>query len=196
MPGFDTKIFKQTGALKEGHFLLASGLHSGYYFQAQTLLKYPKKASRVAKKLAKKWKGNSIDAAVSLAVGGIVLGQEISRQLGCRHIFLERKDENFSLRRGFHIKPGEKVLIIEDVVTTGGSIKEAIDVIKGYDADIIGITSLLQRGETDFDYPFQPLLKVNWPAYSPQDCPLCRDGIPIHISGTKQSKIKSSEKLQ
>ncbi len=189
MPDFETKIFKKTGALKEGHFLLASGLHSGHYFQAQALLKYPKEASRAAKNLAGKWKGTTIDAAVSLAVGGIVLGQEISRHLGCRHIFLERKDENFSLRRGFHIEPGEKILVVEDVVTTGGSVMEALYVLKSYSAEIVGITALLQRGEADFGYLFKPLLKASWPAYDPQQCPLCRDGIPLHIAGTKQSRI-------
>ncbi len=189
---FNARIFKETGALKEGHFLLASGLHSGYYFQAQALLKYPRKTSKVAAKIAKKWKGLDIDVAVSLAMGGIVLGQEISRQLGCRHIFLERKKSNFSLERGFNIKEGEKVLIVEDVVTTGGSVKESVKIVEKYKADIKGITALLQRGEAKFNYPFKPFLKVSWPAYEPVNCPFCRKGLQLHTVGTRQSKKEPS----
>ena len=181
-------LYKETGALKKGHFLLASGLHSEFYFQAQSLLQYPAKASKAAEKIALKWKDKKIDTVVSPAVGAIVLGQEVARALNCRHIFVERKNNAFTFKRGFSLRPSEKVLVVEDVVTTGVSVKEAIEVIKKYKANILGIASLLSRGDACFSYAFTPLVKVKWPTYEPQKCPLCQKKIPVETPGTRQAK--------
>jgi len=180
-------IFIQTGAVKKGHFLLASGMHSGNYFQAQALLQYPDKAEKAAKKLAGMWKAEKIDVVVSLAVGGIVLGQEIARQLKVRHIFLERKDGKFTLKRGFELKENEKVLLVEDVITTGGSVREGLEVLKQRNVQITGITSLVLRGKNDLKYPLKYLMKIDWPVYNPEECPFCRKGEPLKAPGTKQS---------
>ncbi|MFH1416174.1 MAG: orotate phosphoribosyltransferase [Elusimicrobiota bacterium] len=182
------KILKETGAMKEGHFLLASGYHSEFYFQAQSLLQYPEYASDAGEQLAALWIDEEITTAVSLAIGGIVLGQEVARHLKVRHIFLERKQQTFSLERGFSVRPGERILLIEDVVTTGGSLKEAIPVLEETGAYIVGITSIVSRGNAEFRYPFKYLLSIDWPKYRPEECPLCAKQVPLYAPGTKQSK--------
>ncbi len=194
MVEMEEKIFRETKAIKKGHFLLASALHSEFYFQAQCLLQYPDIASKAGSEIADMWKNNDVDVVVSLAIGGIVLGQEVARFLGVRHIFLERKNRNFSLERGFNLTDGENVLLVEDVITTGGSLKEAIEVLKKYSVNIIGITSLVLRGTLDFMYPLKTILKINWDKYSPDDCPLCQKDIPLYAPGTKQSSKLDAKK--
>ncbi|MCP4652664.1 MAG: orotate phosphoribosyltransferase [Candidatus Omnitrophica bacterium] len=184
-------ILKSTGAIKTGHFLLASGLHSENYFQAQSMLQYPEYASQTGKEIAALWKNENIDVVVSLAIGGIIIGQEIAKHLGVRHVFLERKNNIFSLERGFRLAPGEKILLAEDVITTGGSLKEIFPLLKKLETDIIGITSIVLRSNAEFSVPFKFLHKINWPAYNPEECPLCKKGIPLYVPGTKQSKNSS-----
>jgi len=181
-------ILKKTCAIKEGHFKLASGNHSAYYFQAQSMLQYPDYASRAGSAIAELWKKENIQTVVSLAIGGIVIGQEVARYLGVRHIFLERKDSNFSLRRGFSLEKEERILLVEDVITTGGSLKEAIDIITPLGVVIAGITSIVVRGTPRFDHDFRYLHKIDWPKYAEAECPLCREGIPLQTPGTKQTK--------
>ena len=188
----EEKVFKETKEIKKGHFLLASGLHSEFYFQAQCLLQYPWYASDAGKEISGLWKNSHIDVIVSLAIGGIVLGQEVARFLQVRHIFLERKNRNFSLDRGFNLNKGENVLLVEDVITTGGSLKEVISKLKKYKIKIIGITSLVLRGKVKFSYPLKSLLNINWDKYSPDDCPLCKKEIPLQIPGTKQKQENTS----
>ncbi|MFW6134530.1 MAG: orotate phosphoribosyltransferase [Elusimicrobiota bacterium] len=183
-------LFKESKAIQKGHFLLASGKHSQFYFQAQNLLKYPDKAHLAGKLLSDLWSGKKIDVVVSLAIGGIVLGQEVARHLGARHIFLERKGKHFSLERGFQVHTNEKTLLVEDVITTGGSVKEAIKILENLDADIAGICSLVLRGSPDFKYPLKTLRKINWPVYKPKQCPLCKKKIPLYVPGTKQKKSR------
>lgn len=185
------EILNETEAIKHGHFLLASGLHSEYYFQAQSMLQYPQHASMAGEEIAKLWADKKIDAVVSLAIGGIVIGQEVARHLNVRHIFLERKHKTFSLERGFTIHKKEKLLLVEDVITTGSSLKEVFPILQNLEAEIIGITSIVLRGETDFPYPLKYLLKIDWPKYTPDDCPLCRKGVPLYAPGTKQAINKS-----
>ncbi|MBN2406595.1 MAG: orotate phosphoribosyltransferase [Elusimicrobia bacterium] len=180
------KNFIDTGAIKEGHFLLSSGLHSDHYFQAQSLLKYPKEASKAGKAIARLWKKDGINVVVSLAIGGIVIGQEVARHLGTRHIFLERKKGAMKLERGFSLDGGERVLMIEDVITTGGSLLEGIEVLKNYGVMIAGIGALVLRGKPELPYPVRTLLVIDWPTYTKEDCPLCRSGVPIYAPGSKQ----------
>ncbi|MFC2061754.1 orotate phosphoribosyltransferase [Elusimicrobiota bacterium] len=181
-------IFLNCGAIKEGHFLLSSGLHSQYYFQAQSLLKYPPLASKAGKEMAGPWKKKNIDAVVSLAVGGIVIGQEVARYLKTRHVFLERKNKALTLERGFSLSSGERILMVEDVITTGGSLLEGIQIIKEFGIEIAGISALVIRGKPDLPYTINSTYQINWEAYSADNCPLCAEGIPMYIPGTKQSK--------
>jgi len=182
------KEFLEYGAIKKGHFLLASGSHSEYYFQGYELLKYPKIASKIGRDIAKKWKNKKIDVVVSLAVGGIVLGYEVARNLNVRHIFFERKNKVFSLERGFKLKKGERVLLVEDVITTGGSLKEVIKILKKYKVKIVGITAILLRGKVKFPYTVKVLLKMNMRKYHPKRCPLCKKNVPLYIPGTKRAE--------
>ncbi len=188
MPEYNIKdLFKETGALKKGHFLLASGLHSEFYFQAQTLLQYPRKASEAGRKIAEQWDKNKVDTVVSLAVGAIVLGQEVARHMNCRHIFVERQNKNFLFKRNFSLKKNEKVLLVEDVITTGGSVMEAREVIKKTGASIEGIACMLLRGDVNLGYTVRPLLKTSWKTYTPAKCLQCKKGIKLYTPGTKQS---------
>ncbi len=181
------KLMQKTGALQKGHFLLASGLHSEYYFQAQALLENPEDASKTGSQVAALWKDEPIDCAVSLATGGIIIGHETARHLNVRHIFLERKKGVFTLKRNFKLSPGERILLVEDVITTGGSLKEAIKALEKYRPEIIGITSILSRGNANFNYPLKALKESRWPTYKPRKCPLCKKGIKLNAPGTKQS---------
>jgi orotate phosphoribosyltransferase len=184
------KILEETGAIKKGHFLLASGLHSEFYFQAQSMLQYPQKAQIAAAEIAALWNDTPVETVVSLAIGGIVLGQELAREINARHIFLERKQGHFSLERGFVLNKSEKILLVEDVITTGGSLKEAIELLHNYNVEITGITSLVLRGDPEFKFPLKSALKLEWPKFKPEDCPLCKNGKQLKIPGTKQSSLK------
>ncbi|MCD6413461.1 MAG: orotate phosphoribosyltransferase [Elusimicrobia bacterium] len=175
-------------AIERGHFVLASGFHSEFYFQAQKLFQHPEIASRIGGAMADLWKRRKIDKVVSLAIGGIVLGQEVARHLGVCHIFLERKNGELLLRRSFEIGKGERILLVEDVITTGGSLKEAIKIIKRKKAKIIGIAAFVSRRKTQFAYPLKILLDLKLPVYRPAVCPLCRRRVKLSVPGTKASK--------
>ena len=138
-------IFKTTNALLEGHFVLTSGRHSSTYFQCAKVLQYPEYLTSFGSLIAKKFIGQNPDLVISPAIGGIILGSEVGRQLGVRTIFSERKEKEMVLRRGFEIKPGEKVLIVEDVITTGGSVKEVIKIVENAGGNIIGVGVLVDR---------------------------------------------------
>ncbi len=180
------KTFMDAGALKEGHFLLASGKHSGYYFQAQSALQHPSVARETGKALAEFWKNEEIETVVSLAVGGVLLGHETAKALETRHIFAERKKGEMGFHRGFSVRPGERVLIVEDVITTGGSVREVIGKLESSGADIKGIAALLKRGKAEFKHPLRALMEAEWEAYDPSGCPLCLKRLPLSTPGTKQ----------
>jgi len=182
------EVFKERGALLEGHFRLTSGLHSNRYVQCARVLMYPDLAEELGKKIADKFSHLDLDVVVGPAIGGIVVAQEVGRALGVRAIFSEREEGKMTLRRGFEIKKGERVLVVEDVVTTGGSTKEVIDMVEGYGGVVVGVGSLVDRhrGELDFGVPFHPLIKLEIVNYSPDDCPLCREGIPVVKPGSRK----------
>ncbi|MBH09368.1 MAG: orotate phosphoribosyltransferase [Candidatus Marinimicrobia bacterium] len=138
-------IFKTTNALLEGHFVLTSGRHSSTYFQCAKVLQYPEYLTSFGSLIAKKFIDQNPDLVISPAIGGIILGSEVGRQLGLRTIFSERKEEEMVLRRGFEIEPGEKVLIVEDVITTGGSVKEVMKIVENAGGNIIGVGVLVDR---------------------------------------------------
>ncbi|MBN2543617.1 orotate phosphoribosyltransferase [bacterium] len=182
-------IFLETGAYLEGHFVLTSGLHSSKYFQCAQLLQYPGHTENVAQKLLEKLNPEDVDLVVSPALGGIVIGYEIARQLGVRSIFAERKDSNLKLRRNFKIEKGERCLVIEDVVTTGGSTQEVIDLVLENEGIVVGAGVLVDRsgGRADFPYPFASLVQVDVKNWTPEECPLCKDNIPFDKPGSRGS---------
>ncbi len=180
------ELFKERGALLDGHFRLTSGLHSNRYIQCAQVLKYPDVSTLLGEKLAVPFKDQDVDLVVGPAIGGIVVAQEVGRALGVRAIFSEREEGQMTLRRGFRIGKGERVVVVEDVITTGGSTKEVIEMIKEYGGSVLGVASLVDRhsGELDFGVPFHPLLKLEIETYSPDECPLCWDGVPIVKPGS------------
>jgi orotate phosphoribosyltransferase len=174
------ELFKKYNALLNGHFLLSSGLHSDTYFQSALILQHPQVASILAENLKNEItkKVKDIDLIVSPAMGGVIIGQEVGRAFGKRAIFCERIDGKLVLRRGFSIAKGEKVLVVEDVITTGLSTKEVIETIIPLGANVVAVCSLVDRsaGKVDFGVPRFSLLSLEVKSYKPEECPLCKDG--------------------
>lgn len=182
------KIFKEKNALLEGHFKLSSGLHSEKYLQCALILQYPDLAEKFAKALAKEFLKEKIDVVVGPALGGITLAYEIAKAFGVRGIFTERQEGKMVLRRGFSIEKGEKVLVAEDVVTTGLSTKELIDVVQDLGGKVIGVVSIIDRssGSAKFDTPFKPLAKIDIKTYKEDECPFCKKGILVVKPGSRK----------
>ncbi|HMS35197.1 MAG TPA: orotate phosphoribosyltransferase [Ignavibacteria bacterium] len=167
------EIFKKTGAMLEGHFVLTSGFHSPHYFQCAKVLQYPEYNSLFAKLIAEKFTGKKTDVVITPAVGGIVFGTEVGRQLNVRTIFSERENNVMTLRRGFEIFEGENVLVCEDVVTTGGSVFEVIDLVKNHKANLIGVGFIIDRsnGKVDFVTEQHSLAKIDVIKYDESELP-------------------------
>lgn len=183
------KIFKDEKALLSGHFLLSSGLHSPNYMQCALLLQKPWIAEKLCAALGKKIAKLKADVVVGPAMGGIVVAYELGRAIKARAIFTERVDGQFALRRGFELKKGERVIIVEDVVTTGKSTQEVVEVVKSYGAKPVGVASIVDRTATEnvFSVPFESLLKIDIKTYFPEDCPLCREAkIPAVKPGSRK----------
>jgi orotate phosphoribosyltransferase len=179
--------FRRVGALLEGHFRLTSGLHSSGYLQCALVLQHPLEAEACGLAIAQGARGLGAEVVLSPAMGGIVIGQEVGRALGVRAIFAERQDGALMLRRGFSLSPGEKVLVVEDVVTTGGSTKETIELARAAGAEVVGAASIIDRSaeRTPIDVPFQALARVDLPTYDPASCPLCASGQPVVKPGSR-----------
>ncbi|HEX5736554.1 MAG TPA: orotate phosphoribosyltransferase [Blastocatellia bacterium] len=171
-------ILQETGALLEGHFQLTSGLHSPRYLQCALVLQHPQHAEWVGRQLAARFAGHQIGAVVAPAIGGIIVAHETARAIGCRALFTEREAGAMTLRRGFSIDTGERVLVVEDVVTTGGSTRETIDAVTRAGGKVIGAGSIVDRsgGAVDLGTPRAALLTLEVPAYDPAACPLCGQG--------------------
>lgn len=184
------EIFEKSGALLRGHFLLTSGRHSNVYFQCAKVLQYPEYAEKICGLIADHYSSTDVDTVISPAIGGIVVGQEVARQLNKRSIFAEREDKILSLRRGFTLKKGEKVLICEDVVTTGGSVFEVIDIVISLGAEVVGIGFIVDRsnGKVDFSYPQFSTVKLDVVSYLPEECTLCKEGIELVKPGSRKVK--------
>jgi orotate phosphoribosyltransferase len=180
-------IFQQTGALLEGHFQLTSGLHSPRYLQCALVLQHPEHAERAGRSLAARFSDEQISAVVAPAIGGIIVAHETARALGVRALFTEREAGVMTLRRGFHIEEGERVLVVEDVVTTGGSTRETIDAVTKAGGVVIGAGSIVDRsgGGVDVGVPRVALMTLNVPAYDPAQCPLCDKGTPAIKPGSR-----------
>lgn len=184
------KIFKSENALLTGHYSLSSGLHSPNYLQCALVLQKPKVAEKLCKGLARQLKGVKIDVVVGPALGGIIVSYELARALKVRSVFAERPEGTFGLRRGFTIKKGERVLVVEDVITTGKSTYEVIDLVKSLGGKVAGVASVVDRsgGAAVFETDFHALLRINVKTYRPEDCPLCRERrIPLTKPGSRKS---------
>ncbi|MFA5676009.1 MAG: orotate phosphoribosyltransferase [Christensenellales bacterium] len=181
-------IFRETGVLSEGHFALTSGRHSDKYMQCARLFQNAAVSEKFAKEIAGQFTG--IDLVAGPAVGGIILAYEVSRQLRVPNIFAERESGRMVLRRGFSVKEGARVLVVEDVVTTGGSVKEVMELLRGLGAVIAGVGSVADRsnGAVDFGVPFKAVLSMEVVSYPPEECPLCKRGLPVTKPGSRGLK--------
>ncbi|MEW6007605.1 MAG: orotate phosphoribosyltransferase [bacterium] len=178
------KLLEEKKAILDGHFLLSSGLHSKKYIQMAKVFQYPDAASFLGKELGGAFKDRKIDIVLSPALGGITIGYEVARCFKKRAIFSERRDGKMGLFRGFEIKGGENVLIVEDVFTTGKTIKELIELVSNCKANIAGIGVVIDRSETK-DFDVKSLIKLNIETYPPASCPLCKEGIPFIKPGSR-----------
>jgi orotate phosphoribosyltransferase len=186
------ELFRSTGAYLEGHFRLTSGLHSAEYLQCALVLQHPPAAEKLGRLLAEELRGvvgGPIGLVVSPAMGGIIIGHEAARALGTRFLFTERDAATgkMVLRRGFTISPGERAVVVEDVITTGGSTRDVIDVLSQYGAKVLAAGSIIDRsgGRADVGAPRAALATLQVAAHYPQDCPLCRRGMPVVKPGSR-----------
>lgn len=182
-------ILQKTNVLQQGHFRFTSGRHSDKYMQCAQLLQYPNYAAILCGELASHFQGDDIDLVIGPALGGILVAYEVARHLGVRAIFAEREADNkMVLRRGFQVRKGERVLVVEDVVTTGASVNEVTEIVNIEGGQVVGIGMLVDRsrGRADFGIKTVPLLKLDLIDYAPAECPLCRQGIPLIKPGSRK----------
>jgi orotate phosphoribosyltransferase len=181
-------IFQQTEALLEGHFLLTSGLHSPRYLQCALVLQHPQHSEWIGQQIAEPFKQEQVTAVVAPAIGGIIVAHETARALGVRALFTERDNGLMTLRRGFSLKPGEHVLVVEDVVTTGGSTRETMEAVERAGGKVIGAGSVIDRsgGSVDVGVRRVALLTLEVPTYQPDNCPLCVQGTPAIKPGSRK----------
>lgn len=181
------KIFKKTGAFLRGHFALSSGLHSGHYLQCALFLQYPKYASSLCKELSKRFEIDRPSVVVGPSMGGVIVSYELARHLKCRSLFTERENGKVVLRRCFSVHPGDKALIVEDVITTGGTAKEVADLLKSSGCDVLGIGAIIDRrkARADFGLRVESLIKLEMEDFSPQECPLCKEQVPLTKPGSR-----------
>jgi orotate phosphoribosyltransferase len=190
-------LFERTGAYLRGHFRLTSGLHSPEYIQCALVLQYPEHAERLGGELAAKLReilpSTAVDVVASPAVGGLIIGHEVARALGARFLFAERGSEGrMTLRRGFAVQPGESAVVVEDVVTTGGSTREVVDVLKAAGARVLAAGSVVDRsgGEAEVGATRTALVTLRVIAHPPEDCPLCRSGVPVAKPGSRPDQTR------
>lgn len=183
------ELFHRSGALLEGHFRLSSGLHSARYLQCALVLQDPRRAERLGAAIADRVRDSSLDPTVVLspAMGGIIIGHEVARALDVRANFAERENGTLTLRRGFSIGPADRVLVVEDVLTTGGSTRETIDLARSAGSVVVAAAAIVDRsgGASGLDVPFLSLLQLSVPSHRPADCPLCAGGAPIVKPGSR-----------
>ena len=181
--------FKEAGAIQKGHFKLTSGVHSDTYIQCAQVMQHPEFMHNLCSELGKKFRGDDIDVIVGPAIGGIIMAHVMARVLGpwVRAIFTERENEKMTLRRSFEIKEGEKVLVVEDVTTTGSSVREVIDIVNSRKGKVVGVGVLIDRsgGKVNFGVKTEKLLTIDIKTYLPEECPLCKKGIPAVKPGSR-----------
>ncbi len=182
--------FRRTGAWLEGHFLLSSGLHSTNYLQCALLLQHPREAEAFGQAIARAYLAERIETVAAPALGGLIIGYEVARALGARFIWTEREEGRMCLRRGFTVRPGESILVVEDVVTTGGSTRETIEVLRRAGGRVVAAAAIVDRsgGRADVGVPRHALAAFDVPAYAPDDCPACARGEPLIKPGSRVIK--------
>lgn len=180
--------FKETDALLEGHFVLSSGLHSPKYLQCALALQYPSDAARFGHAIAKHYVDAGIQTVASPAIGGLVIGYAVAQALNVRFLWTERQEGIMKLRRGFSTKEGERVLVVEDVITTGGSTRECIEALENHGAKVVGAASIIDRsdGKADVGVPRIALVSLDVPTYQPEACPLCESGSVAYKPGSRK----------
>jgi len=182
------ELFRKSKALLDGHFLLTSGKHSAQYMQCAQVLQYPDRASILAEGIAASFYDMGIETVIGPATGGILVAHEVAKALGARALFTERENGIMSLRRGFTLSPGERVLVVEDVITTGGSVREVLAVVRELEAIPVGVGILVDRtgGTVDFGVPMASLIQLHIQAYDALECPLCAQGMPAIKPGSRK----------
>lgn len=172
------EILKEAGVLLEGHFLLTSGKHSNRYLQCAKIFRRTKYSEELCAALAEKFAGEKIDVVIGPAMGAVQMAYEVSRSIGCENYFTEREEGKMVLRRGFEVKEGMNVLVVEDVVTTGGSVKEVVELVKAAGGNVVGVGSIVDRsaGKADFGVPFKAVYQAQVEAWEADECPLCKEG--------------------
>jgi len=181
------QVFRDTQALLDGHFVLRSGLHSRQYFQCAMVLQHPRLAERLCGELAVKLKHTGAQVVISPALGGLFVGHEVARALDLRHIFVEKNSAGeLELRRNFRIARGEKVLVVEDVVTKGGRVRETLDIVDALGGEVVGVGTLVDRSgdKVGFGIPLESLLRLSIDTFDPATCPLCQAGLPVVKPGS------------
>jgi orotate phosphoribosyltransferase len=183
------EILKEAGVLLKGHFLLTSGRHSNKYLQCARIFRQTKYSEELCKALAEHFADEKIDVVIGPAMGAVQMAYEVSRHIGCENFFAEREDGKMTLRRGFTIKPGMRVLLVEDVVTTGGSVKEVIEIVKEQGGIVVGVGSIVDRtgGEIDFGVPFKAVISMKVELWEATACPICKEGnMPLVKPGSRK----------
>lgn len=183
------EVYRATGAILKGHFKLTSGRHSDTYMQSAKVFVDPRSSEKLCKALAEKLQGTPVDLVISPAIGGIIMGYEVARQLGVPNIFAERENGEMTLRRGFSIPEGARVIVCEDVVTTGGSVKEVVALAQRLGAQVQAVCSIVDRsnGKVDFGVKFVNLISMDVVSYEPEECPICKEGkIDLVKPGSRQ----------
>ena len=182
------QILTETGAYQSGHFKLSSGFHSGNYIQCSQLLKFPRIAEKVCAEIGDLFKDENIEMVVGPAIGGILVAYEVGRALNVPAVFAERENGVMTLRRGFHVEPGTRCLVTEDVLTTGGSAQEVVELLQSKGAEVVAATSIIDRtpGNTiKLKVPFKSLIQLSFPTHNPEECPMCKEGMPIQKPGSR-----------
>lgn len=184
------EILEKTGVMQRGHFLLTSGRHSDTYMQCAHLFKYPEYCEEIAADIAARFKDDGVDYVVGPAIGGIIFAYEVSRCMGVPNLFAEREKGEMTFRRGFEIEPGSKVLIVEDVVTTGGSVIEVMECIKEFNAEIVGVGVVIDRslGSANFGVRLESIVQMEISSYPPDECPICDSGEELVKPGSRKVK--------
>jgi orotate phosphoribosyltransferase len=180
--------FRQTNALLEGHFILSSGLHSPNYMQSALALAYPADAAKFGKAIAEHFVNENIETVASPAIGGLVIGYAVAQTLNVRFIWTERQNGVMTLRRGFSVKESERILVVEDVITTGGSTRECIEALESHGGKVVGAASIIDRsnGAADVGVPRIALVSMEVPSYKPEDCPMCARGDIAYKPGSRK----------
>ncbi len=184
------EILKEAGVLLEGHFLLTSGRHSDKYLQCAKIFQDTKYSEELCAALAEKYKDAGVELVIGPAIGAIQMSYEVSRHLGVKNIFAEREDGKMTLRRSFEITEGQRVLVVEDVVTTGGSVREVIDIVREHGGEVVGVGVVVDRtgGKIDFGVPLESVISLDVVSYEPDECPLCKENKPLVKPGSRNIK--------